>query len=194
VQWQRVPLGIVSAYVLVRGGEGAVVDTGTSGSAGDIEAALAALGLSWGAVGHVIATHSHGDHVGGLDEVLGLAPDALVYAGAADIAAISSPRPIRAVGDGDRVFDLEIIETPGHTPGHICVLDAPGGLLLAGDALTGSGGGVAGPDAQFTPDLALANASVLKLAARSFEVVVFGHGDPVTAGASELVAALAAEL
>src|SRR5690606_2650892 len=62
--WSRVNLGFVSAYVLVRGGEAAVVDTGTGGSEGPIGEALAALGLDWPAVGHVVLTHHHGDHAG----------------------------------------------------------------------------------------------------------------------------------
>ncbi len=194
VEWRRVPLGIVSAYVLARNGEAAIVDTGTPGSAADIEDALGVAGLGWDAVGHVIVTHSHGDHVGSLAEVLAQAAGATGYAGAADIPAIPSPGALVAVGDGDRVFDLEIVETPGHTPGHISVLDPVGGLLVAGDALNGQDGGVIGPNPQFTSDLALANASVVKLAGFEFETVVFGHGDPVAGGASAQVAALAAGL
>ena len=38
--WSRVDLGFVSAYVLVRGGEAAVVDTGVGGSADQIGAVL----------------------------------------------------------------------------------------------------------------------------------------------------------
>ena len=60
--WERVNLGFVSAYLLVRGGEAAVVDTGVAGSERDIEAALAGLGLGWGSVGHVIVTHLQSDH------------------------------------------------------------------------------------------------------------------------------------
>ena len=102
VDWSRVVLGNVSAYALVRAGEAAIVDTGTSGSAGSIEAALAAAGLGWDTVGHVVVTHSHGDHIGSLPNVLGRAPDATAYAGAGDIARITSPRPLVSVGDGDR--------------------------------------------------------------------------------------------
>ena len=47
--WTRVNLGFVSAYILVRGGEAAIVDTGVAGSARAIEAALGAVGLDWAA-------------------------------------------------------------------------------------------------------------------------------------------------
>ncbi len=153
LEWHRVSFGFVSAYVLVRQGEAAVVDTGSTGSAPDIEAALGEIGLGWDAVGHVILTHKHDDHAGSVTEVLELADAATGYAGADDIGSITAPRPLTPVGDGDRVFDLEIIATPGHTPGHVCVLDSTIGLLVAGDALTVEGGVVAGPNASFTEDL-----------------------------------------
>jgi glyoxylase-like metal-dependent hydrolase (beta-lactamase superfamily II) len=93
------------------------------------------------------------------------------------------------------VFDLEIIETPGHTAGHISVLDRVGGLLVAGDALNGGrSSGVTGPNPRFTGDMTLANASAVKLGGLQFETVVFGHGDPLEGGASARVAELAATL
>lgn len=192
--WERVNFGFVSAYIVVRDGEAAVVDTGVEDGEAAIEAGLTSLGVDWTAVGHVIITHRHGDHQGSLPAVLGLAADATGYAGAGDLAAITSPRPLVSVGDGDTVFDLEIIETPGHTPGHICVLSADAGLLIAGDALNGDGAGVIGANPQFTSDMAVANLSVKKLAGYQFDTVVFGHGEPVEGGASALVAELAASL
>ena len=57
-------LGFVSAYILVRGGEAVIVDTGVAGSDDDIETALGGIGLGWADVGHVILTHKHGDHAG----------------------------------------------------------------------------------------------------------------------------------
>ena len=100
VTWERVNLGFVSAYVLARAGEAAVVDTGTAGSEDDIAAALERIGLGWDAVGHVIVTHKHGDHMGSLAAVLDAAPDATGYAGAEDLAAMSAPRPL--IGRGRR--------------------------------------------------------------------------------------------
>lgn len=193
LRWERVSLGSVSAYILARSGEATLVDTGVSGSSGAIEAALVAMGLDWGAVGHVIATHKHPDHVGSLEAVLDAAEGATGYAGAEDIPAMVSARPLVAVGDGDSVFGLTIIGSPGHTPGHVSVLD-PGRLLVAGDALNGDAGGVVGPNPRFTEDIDLANASVKRLAEFEYEVALFGHGDPVTSGASGLVSQLAAGL
>lgn len=193
-RWERVNLGFVSAYVLERGGEGVIVDTGVEGSEGQIEATLALLDLGFGDVGHVILTHLHPDHIGSLDAVMENAASAAGYAGEADISGIASPRALTAVGDGDKVFDLEIINTPGHTPGSISVLEAVGGLLMAGDALNGEGGGVVGANPQFSSDMTTGDESVRKLAGFTFDTVVFGHGDPVVGGADAQVAALAAEL
>lgn len=194
VAWERVVLGNVSAYILARQGEATIVDTGNPGSENDIEASLGALDLAWGDVGHVIVTHLHGDHQGSLPAVLNLAPDAAAYAGAADIPNIGSPRELTAVGDGDSVFGLEIIDTPGHTLGHISVLDPIGGLLVAGDAMNGADGGVIGANPAFTTDIAMADESIQKLAALTFDTIVFGHGDPVVGLASQQVAAFAASI
>jgi len=195
VDWRRVDFGFVSAYILVRDGEAAIVDTGVAGGEGDIEEALTELGMVWTDVGHVIITHRHPDHAGSVPAVLERTPDATAYAGPGDAEAIDAPGTVRVVDDGDTVFDLRIIATPGHTAGHISVLDDSGGLLVAGDALTGGDDGtVAGPDPQYTEDLAQAYESVRKLAGLRFGTVVFGHGEPVSHDADAAVANLAERL
>ena len=190
VEWGRANLGFVSAYILARGNEAVIVDSGVPDSEGTIEAALGAMGLGWDAVGHVIATHLHGDHVGSLPAVMEAAAGATGYAGAADLGGITSPRELVALNDGDRVFDLDIIATPGHTAGHISVHDALGGILVAGDAINGAEGGVIGANPQFSPDMALANESIAKIAQLEFETILFGHGEPVLSNGSAQVAAL----
>jgi len=192
--WERVALGGVSAYVIVRGGEAAVIDTGNGGSAGAIEGVLTGLGVGWKAVGHVILTHDHPDHQGSMGAVMEAAEAAVGYAGAGDISDISSPRELAAVGDGDTVLGIDVIETPGHTPGHISLLDPQLSLLIAGDALVGAGGGVAGPVPRFTADQGMANASVAKLGGLTFQAAAFGHGEPILSGADQVVAELAATL
>jgi glyoxylase-like metal-dependent hydrolase (beta-lactamase superfamily II) len=190
--WHRANLGSVSAYVLARDGEAVVVDTGVGGSEGAIGDALTVAGLGWDAVGHVILTHRHGDHVGSIDAVLAAAPSASAYAGAEDIPAITTSGALTSVGDGDKVFDLRIVTTPGHTAGHISVLDEVGGILVAGDALSTSGGKVGDSNPQFTDDMEMALVSIQKLAALRFETLLVGHGDPILEGASGQVAAFAA--
>jgi glyoxylase-like metal-dependent hydrolase (beta-lactamase superfamily II) len=190
----RVNLGIVNAYVLIRGKEAAVVDTGTPNNGSKIADVVRTAGLDWNAVHHVILTHYHPDHIGSVGEVLTAAEKATAYAGSADIAQIKSPRPLKAVNDNDEVFGLRVIATPGHTPGHVCVFDPAGSLLILGDAMNNIGNKLAGPNPQYTADMAQAHQSVNKLAKLNFQRAVFGHGEPIDNGASQAIAKLAGSL
>jgi glyoxylase-like metal-dependent hydrolase (beta-lactamase superfamily II) len=182
--------GVANAYVLVRGEEVAIVDTGLPGNGEKFAAALETVGLKWDAVRHVILTHYHRDHVGSMGEVMMAAAQATAYAGADDVPLIESPRPITAVSDQSEVFGLQIIASPGHTKGHICVYDPVGSALILGDALNNIGGQLSGPNPSFTQDMAQATASARKLAALTFERAYFGHGTPIENGASKAIAAL----
>ncbi len=190
---KRVNLDFVSAYIIDRGDGLVVVDTGAGGSAAAIQAAIEEYGKSWSDVGYVIATHSHGDHVGSLNAVIAQAKDADVFAGDLDVSEIASDRPITPLFDGDVVNGVQTLTTPGHTPGHISLLDPDVGLF-SGDALNGAGGGVVGPNPRFTPDMGTAFESVKKLATYTYEQVFFGHGEPVLMGGSDAVKALANSL
>ena len=81
------------------------------------------------------------------------------------------------------MFGLTVIGTPGHTAGHISLLDPVASVLIAGDALNGDNGGVAGPNPQFSEDHDEALATVGKMAGYEYETVYFGHGEPVLEGA-----------
>ena len=190
----RVDLGIVNAYVLVRGKEAAVVDTGTAGNAPKIGDVIRSAGASWDQVQHVILTHYHPDHIGSIGEVLQNARNATGYAGTADISQIKSPRQLKAVNDNDEVFGLRMIATPGHTPGHICVFDPVGSTLILGDAMNNGDKKLSGPNPQYTADMNQAHQSVKKLAKLKFERAMFGHGEPIENGASQAIAKLAGTL
>ena len=102
---------------------------------------------------------------------------------------ITVPRALTPVQDGDHVFDLQIVTTPGHTAGSISVLDPAGSVLVAGDALRVTDGRPAYPDGQFTEDMEGAKASVAQLAGLAFDTLLVGHGDPIEGGAAAAVAA-----
>jgi glyoxylase-like metal-dependent hydrolase (beta-lactamase superfamily II) len=195
MDWHRVDLGFVSAYLLVGDADVVVVDTGVEGSAGDIEEALGELGLGWYAVTDVVLTHHHPDHIGGLP-VVASETEARVYAGTDDIANITGASDITALDDGDQIGGLRVIATPGHTPGHISILDPATRVLVAGDALVGraDGAGADGPDPAFTQDMDIALDSVRTLATLDVETVLFGHGEPLESDAGRLLEELAAEL
>ena len=124
--------------------------------------------------------------------MLDRAPAATGYAGAEDTPSIEAPRSLVAVSDSESVLDLRIVATPGHTAGHICVLDPVGGIFVAGDALGTAAGVVVGPNARFTADMATAMASIAKLGTLRFEALLVGHGDAIESGAAAMVADLAA--
>jgi glyoxylase-like metal-dependent hydrolase (beta-lactamase superfamily II) len=111
------------------------------------------------------------------------ATKATVHAGAADIAQITSPRTVVAAADGSEIFGLQVVATPGHTLGHICVLDRATKILVAGDALNNSSG-LSGSSPRNTADEDQAKASVKKLAVLDIAGILFGHGEPLTADAS----------
>lgn len=193
IRWARANLGFVSAYVLARGNSAAIVDTGVSGSADAIGTTLAELGLNYDDVDHVILTHHHGDHAGSIAEVVSRAPGAAIYAGEADLDQITGESIIGLTG-GEDVFGLEMLATPGHTEGHMAVIDHTAGLLVAGDAIfTEDGGVIEGPE-RFFDDIPTSHDTIRALAELSFNTLLVGHGEPIEAAADTAVAALAASL
>ena len=193
----RVNLGLVSAYVVVRGNAATLVDTGVAGSVDRIEQVVQAAGLGWDNLQHLILTHHHQDHQGSAQAVLDRAPNALVWAGPADIPNIRVERTVRPAEDGAEIFGLQVVATPGHTLGHISLLDPELGALIVGDAIFNgtimAGNNVINPEggvavsATGTADPSLANASARRLGGLAFERALFGHGEPIESGAAAAI-------
>ncbi len=76
---------------------------------------------------------------------------------------------------------LRVFHTPGHSAGHIALLDERRGVLFAGDTCANMFG--LGPSITYE-DAAEGMRSLARLAALDFEVVCFGHGRAITRGAS----------
>lgn len=71
---------------------------------------------------------------------------------------------------------LQVIYTPGHTPGHISLYHRNSKTLVTGDAMVSENGKLLGPSAQATPDMEEALKSLKKFAALDIEQVVCYHG------------------
>jgi glyoxylase-like metal-dependent hydrolase (beta-lactamase superfamily II) len=71
---------------------------------------------------------------------------------------------------------IDVIATPGHTPGHVCYFVKSLGLLIAGDALRVENGELAGPGLNATPDMPAAIASLSNLLAYPIQYVLCYHG------------------
>jgi glyoxylase-like metal-dependent hydrolase (beta-lactamase superfamily II) len=195
--YHRIPLGqagFTTSYIVVRGDEATIVDTGVAGSAERIGEVVQEAGLTWDAVRHLILTHHHPDHAGSVSDVLNAATGATVWAGAADIPSISAPREIQAAEDGAEIFGLRVLATPGHTLGHISVYDEAAQTLITGDALTNVGGALSPSSPQFSADMTQVAESVRKLAALNVDRALFMHGDPIEGGAGVSIGRIGASL
>ncbi|TDN37827.1 MBL fold metallo-hydrolase [Hymenobacter sp. UV11] len=77
---------------------------------------------------------------------------------------------------------LEVIHSPGHSAGHLCLLLRSEGLLIAGDICSH----VMGLKySTINEDRTLARQSILRVAEYPFERAAFGHGDALTERANQ---------
>ncbi len=107
---------------------------------GDARPALDAIADHGLELRAILITHHHGDHVGGLNEVLAQWSVPVYGPATEQVAGVTHP-----VGGGDRFMiealgtEFVVIDTPGHTAGHIAFHG--GGWLLCGDTLFAGGCG-----------------------------------------------------
>lgn len=181
------PFTHTNAYLLAHDGVALLVDPG-SGSDEALAAIAATLALAGaGAPKGVVLTHTHRDHIGGVDAVLGRWPGATVWAPAGELGRCASEwravglRHGRRLTLGDAV--IELIGTPGHALDHLALWWGERRLLVAGDLVAGEGSIWVGlPDGDVSSYLA----SLERAAALDPALVAPAHGPVRRDGATVL--------
>jgi len=209
-----------SARVYYIAAERALIDAGTPGNCDRILSALARIGVQPLHVKRIIVTHHHWDHVGSLWE-LKKRTGGEVFAHTRDAEYITGKRhrrpPRGAVGriayalfgafrtrtvqgvdverrgdDGDHIGGFAVIHTPGHTPGHICLLRE--NYLFAGDLFQPTAGAFRETPHIFTADVPTSRMSIRRIAEFDFEFILAAHSPPHVFGSADKVRELATRL
>jgi glyoxylase-like metal-dependent hydrolase (beta-lactamase superfamily II) len=139
---------------LVREDDGlTLIDVNIPGTADRIIAKARQLGAP---IRRIAITHAHPDHVGSLDKLVARLPGVEVLISARDARPLNgdgslephepkgrklqalkvTTRPTGVLAPGGRVGSLEVIAAPGHTPGHVALLDTRDRTLYCGDAFS----------------------------------------------------------
>jgi glyoxylase-like metal-dependent hydrolase (beta-lactamase superfamily II) len=198
-----------------------LLDAGTRSAPRRLLAALAGLGRAPEDVTHLLLSHAHNDHAGGAKAVQEATSSAVVTheREAVYVREGRVPRPdrstwggrllgrlprrasgFRAVAVTSTFVDgevlplaggLEVVHTPGHTPGHCSFLHPSSGVLLTGDALFNVrriSYSIKGP----CTDVRMSRSSAARLGELEFAVAGFTHGPHVSDGAQSAVRAFLA--
>jgi glyoxylase-like metal-dependent hydrolase (beta-lactamase superfamily II) len=89
----------------------------------------------------------------------------------------------RRLNEGDEVAGFTVLDTPGHSAGHIALWRESDRVLIAGDVLNSMNlvttvPGLHEPPKTFTPDPARNRESIKRIAALQPSLACFGHGPP----------------
>ncbi len=200
----------------------ALIDAGWPIDRRAISRGLASAGAGIQDLKTVVVTHYHGDHMGTVRKLKKMGDvRSAVGAEDADYVTgqrpyehfkVDIPRRIfysalypffryrtaevdQALVEGqvvDLLGGLQVIHTPGHTVGSICLYSRERGILFSGDLVRNEYGILEGPPPQFTPDPEAAAASLHKVAELDFETLFPGHGVPIMRDAAPRLRALLA--
>jgi len=191
-----------------------LIDAGLPGSRWPLERYLAKIGRSMGELRRIVCTHGHPDHIGGVREMT-TRNHAEVLMHPADIAGLNvtlreawnardrgkliawftrGPHAATPLHDGEvlPVFGgLQVIHTPGHTPGTVCLYAPRHRILFTGDVLQVRKGKVSFAHRYFSSDYEMACASVERLTQYDVQTIAFAHYPAWTDDANGVLARLA---
>lgn len=176
----------VRCYAVAQPAGIVIIDTGMPDAEAGIAAAVQALGGSFDDVRDIVVTHSHPDHTGSLFALAEKAPLAAIYAGGSDAPNIRAPHGVTPIGEGTVIQGFEVLATPGHTAGHVCLFHSPTGTLFIGDAAASERGDAIRPPELFTADALRAEESLARIAELGPARVLFSHGPELEAPAQAL--------
>ncbi len=189
-----------------------LLDAGMPHTVGAIVDGIEETEFAVEAVDMVLATHQDGDHAGGISEIVERSgATVLAHETAAPVVdGCERPRtatdeerypPVRVDVEFNgrltidtRAGPAEVIETLGHTPGHVSVYLPGERLLIAADALgIYPDVGLAAPEDEVTmvPDRALA--SIERLSELAIDSILCYHGGLTEKGSDRLAEIVAAD-
>ncbi|MFW9779455.1 MAG: MBL fold metallo-hydrolase [Candidatus Heimdallarchaeota archaeon] len=158
-----------------------LVDTAMDPSAENLISEIKACGYHEKDIANIIITHYHRDHTGGLERMKEITT--------AQIACheLETERIRQETGvkidyqlKTQQVYQgLLVIHTPGHTKGHIALLDQETGLLVAGDSFMTNEEKIAPMPDQYNENPKLHRISMKKLLDYQFSKVIVAHGHPL---------------
>jgi glyoxylase-like metal-dependent hydrolase (beta-lactamase superfamily II) len=201
-----IPGTIANTYLIIESNGLVLVDTGLPGSLTKILRYLDNLGFEPKHLKHIIITHSDDDHYGCLYSLKKLTPAkihaspieanamaqgrssrALRLKGVKKLAAKtlrvfirSHPVGVDCLVEDGQVLPflggLQVIATPGHTPGHISLYSPSQGVLFAGDSMRSTGEALLPSSGMNTWDEQEAKISMKKQSRLAARIVCVGHG------------------
>jgi glyoxylase-like metal-dependent hydrolase (beta-lactamase superfamily II) len=168
-----------------------IIDTGAGDPMNTLPPKLKTLDLDPRNVKQIILTHAHFDHTGGIEALARMAsPRLLLHEDEIDDVERFG-LSVSKLHDGDSVLAgdrrLEVIHTPGHMPGAICLYERQDKILFSGDTVFPDGGfgrtDLPGGESRKLVE------SLARLAMLEVDFILPGHMEPVTSNARTHLAA-----
>lgn len=179
---------------LILGEDNILIDTGRPGQGKGIIKELKSMDINPGDIKHILITHHDVDHVGNL-AFLQKETGATVWASKEDIPYIhgdkhrtghkriismfmrvKKPGKIIPYGENQKISGIDVIPTPGHTPGHVCLLYKD--ILFTGDLVRNSKGKLENMKSSMNWNESFLKESLEKIATYDFKWVCTAHGVP----------------